>query len=66
MSKFVSLFYGISTLVRYLMPNPVHTYIHMMNISHSLPKSLVVAFFRFHGISTFVGCLMPNREVPVV
>ena len=42
-------FYGISTIVGYLMPNPLYTYI--LNI-----YDLVW----FGGISTIVGYLMPN------
>ena len=42
-------FYGISTIVGYLMPNPLHTYI--FNI-----EDLVW----FYGISIIVGYLMPN------
>ena len=44
-------FYGISTIVGYLMLNPVHTYI--LNI-HNL------VWVGFYGISTIVGYLMPN------
>ena len=40
-------FYGISTLVGYLMPNPVYTYIK-------------VGWVRFYGLSTLVGYLMLN------
>ena len=42
-------FYGISTIVGYLMPNPLHTYI--LNL-----YDLVW----FYGISTMVGYLMSN------
>ena len=42
-------FYGISTIVGYLMPNPLYTYI--------LNKYDLVWFY---GISTIVGYLMPN------
>ena len=44
------LFYGISTIVGYLMPDPL--YINILNIWFGL----VV----FYGISTIVGYLMPN------
>ena len=43
-------FYGISTIVVYLMPNPLYTYI--LNIWFGLVG--------FYGISTIVGYLMPN------
>ena len=43
-------FYGISTIVGYLMPNPFYTYI--LNIGFGLVY--------FYGISTIVGYLMPN------
>ena len=43
-------FYGISTIVGYLMPNPLYTYI--LNIWFGLVG--------FYGISTIVGYLMPN------
>ena len=43
-------FYGISTIVGYLMPNPVYAYI--LNI-----YDLLVGFC---GTSTIVGYLMPN------
>ena len=43
-------FNGISTIVGYLIPNPLYTYI--LNIGFGL----VV----FYGISTVVGYLMPN------
>ena len=42
-------FYGISTIVSYLMPNPLYTY--MLNI---------YGLVWFDGISTIVGYLMPN------
>ena len=42
-------FYGISTIVGYLMPNALYTYI--------LNKYDLVWFY---GISTIVGYLMPN------
>ena len=43
-------FYGMSTIVGYLRPNPFYTYI------------LIIWFglFGFYGISTTVGYLMPN------
>ena len=44
--------YGISTIVGYLMPNPVHIYILNMYIWYDLVG--------FYGISTIVGYLMPN------
>ena len=44
-------FYGISTIVGYLMPNPHYTYI--------LNKYDLVWFW-FYGISTIVSYLMPN------
>ena len=43
-------FYGISTIVGYLMPNPLYTYI--LNILFGLVE--------FYGISTIVGYLMAN------
>ena len=42
-------FYGISTIVGYLMPNPLYTYI----------KYILFGLVGFHGISTIVGYLMP-------
>ena len=42
-------FYGISTIVGYLMPNPLYTYI-----------SNIDGWVGFYGISTIVGYLMPN------
>ena len=45
-------FYGISTTVDYLMPNPLYT--HISNIY------MICWLFGFYGISTFVGHLMPN------
>ena len=42
-------FDGISTIVDYLMPNPLYTYI-----------SNIYDFVWFYGISTLVGYLMPN------
>ena len=44
-------FYGISTIVGYLMPNPLYTYI-LTYIGFVLVG--------FYGISTIVGYLMPN------
>ena len=44
--------YGISTIVGYLMPNPVHIYILNMFIWYDLVGS--------YGISTIVGYLMSN------
>ena len=44
-------FYGISTIVGYLMPNPLYTY--LLNI-------YMIWFGLFYGISTIVGYLMPN------
>ena len=49
-------FYGISTIVGYLMPNPIYTYI--LNI-----YDFGLVWFGldwFYGISTIVGYLMPN------
>ena len=43
-------FYGISTIVGYLMSNPLYIYI----------KYIWFGLFRFYGISTIVGYLMPN------
>ena len=43
-------FYGISTIVGYLMPNPLYAYIKYIGFS----------LVRFYGISTIVGYLMPN------
>ena len=44
-------FYGISTIVAYLMPNPVYNiYI----------KYIWFGLVGFYGISTIVGYLMPN------
>ena len=45
------VFYGISTLVGYLIPNLFYTYISNIN------KFDLVEFF---GISTIVGYLVPN------
>ena len=42
------MFYGISTIVGYLMPNPFYTYV------------LSMVWFGFYGILTIVGYLMPN------
>ena len=42
-------FYGISTIVGYLMPNPLYTYIYN-----------IYDLVGFYGISTIVGYLMPN------
>ena len=44
-------FDGISTIVGYLMPNPLYTYI--LNIYD-------LDWVGFYGISTIVGYLMPN------
>ena len=44
-------FYGISTIVGYLMPNPLYTYI--LNIYDLVGLG-------FMGISTTVGYFMPN------
>ena len=49
-------FYGISTIVGYLMPNPLYTYI-FNNIYDFFLFGLVCWFY---GISTFVGYLTPN------
>ena len=43
-------FYGISTIVGYLIPNPLYTYI----------LNIYFALVGFYGISTIVGYLMPN------
>ena len=43
-------FYGISTIVGYLMPNPLYTYI----------SNILFGWVRFYSISTIVGYLMPN------
>ena len=45
-------YYGISTIVGYLMPNPLNTYIYI--------KYIRFDWVRFYGISTIVGYLMPN------
>ena len=45
-------FYGISTIVGYLMPNPLYTYIYIKYIGFGLVG--------FYGISTIVGYLMLN------
>ena len=42
-------FYGISTIIGYLMPNPLYTYI--LN---------TFGLVWFYGISTIVGYLIPN------
>ena len=47
-------FYGISTIVGYLMPNLLHRYSYILNIYDLL---WLVCFY---GISTIVGYLMPN------
>ena len=44
--------YGISTIVGYLMPNPIYTYTNILNIWFNLVG--------FHDISTIVGYLMLN------
>ena len=44
-------FYGISTIVVYLMPNPIYIYIYIY---------IGFGLVGFHGISTIVGYLMPN------
>ena len=44
------VFYGISTLVSYLMPNSVYTY--LLNIWFG--------WIVFYGISIYVGYSMPN------
>ena len=44
-------FYGISTIVGYLMSNPLYTYI--LNIYD-------LVWVGFYGISTIAGYLMPN------
>ena len=46
------MFYGISTVVGYLMPNSLHTYIYIKYIGFGLVG--------FYGILTVVGYLMPN------
>ena len=43
-------FYGMSTIVGYLMPNPLYTHI----------KYILFGLVEFYGISTIVGYLMPN------
>ena len=43
-------FYGISTIVGYLMPNPLYIYI----------KYIGFGLVGFYGISTIAGYLMPN------
>ena len=43
-------FYGISTILSYLMPNPLYTYI----------KNIGFGLVEFYGISTIVDYLMPN------
>ena len=51
------VFYSILTLVGYLMPNPIYTYI--LNRKENglfVPNWLAM----FYGISTLVGYLMPN------
>ena len=48
-------FYGISTVLGYLMPNLLYTYI--LNIYDLVRFGLVW----FYGISTIVGYLMPNQ-----
>ena len=47
-------FDGKSTIVGYLMPNPLHTYIS--NKYYFIWFGLVW----FHGITTIIGYLMPN------
>ena len=44
-------FYGISTIIGYLMPNPLYTYIL---------KYILFGFVGFYGISTIVDYLKPN------
>ena len=43
-------FYGTSTIVRYLMPNPLYTYIRYIGFG----------LVGFYGVSIIVGYLMPN------
>ena len=43
-------FYGISTIVGYLMPTPLYTYV----------LDIWVGLIGFYGISTIVGYLMPK------
>ena len=45
-------FYGISTIVGYLMPTPLYTYIYIKYIGFGLVG--------FYGISTIVDYSMPN------
>ena len=49
-------FYGISTIVGYLMPNPLYTYILII-------YDLVC--LGFYGISTIVGYLIPNPFIHI-
>ena len=54
---FVSLFawagfYGISTTIDYLMPNPLYIYIYI--------RYILFGLVGFYGISNIVGYLMPN------
>ena len=46
----VGWFYGISTIIGYLMPNPRNTYI----------LNIWFGWVGFYGILTIVGYLMPN------
>ena len=48
---FLVWFYGISTIVGYIMPNPLYTY--LLNVYDFLVW--------FYGISNIVGYLMPNH-----
>ena len=45
-------FYGIWTIVGYLMPNALYSYIYI--------KYILFGLVRIYGISTIVGYLMPN------
>ena len=47
-------FYGISTIVGYLMPNPFYTYIL------DIYDLVGLGWVGFYGISTIVGYLIPN------
>ena len=51
-------FYGISTIIGYLMPNPlyIHTYIYI----YIYIKYIGFGLVGFYGISTIVGYLIPN------
>ena len=53
-------FYVISTIVGYLMPNPLYIYIYIYYIYIYILDFVWFGFVWFYGISTIVDYLMPN------